>query len=313
MFIRCDSNTFSCIKNFVVENYTFEGQNSSSTALEILETNLKVMNSSFLSNRVGRCHSIYDTKVSSYVFYRVGGAIFVKMSNVSVVNSTFLNNSAEVGGAIYSVGHEINRINISNSTFIKNQAIIIDRHSASCDSRNNVQRAVGGAVAIFNTTMVISDSIFINNTVNENGEEGALSIQQKSVTNIYDSEFLGNSANTTGGALFIRELNVVIKRSTFQQNNASEGGVMSLIQSSTIALINSTFMRNSAKLSGGVASIDQSSQLRDSHGLLIHNRAHKAGGVLYAVRSGLVLNYSIFSFNQANENGGAIYIQQSSL
>ena len=32
---------------------------------------------------------------------------------------------------------------------------------------------------------------------------------------------------------------------------------------------------------------------------------------MYAVRSGLVLNYSMFSFNQANENGGAIYILQS--
>ena len=73
----------------MIKNSIFEGQNSSSTALEVLETDLKVMNSSFLSNRVGRCHSIYDMKVSSYVFYRVGGAIFVNKSNVSVVNSTF--------------------------------------------------------------------------------------------------------------------------------------------------------------------------------------------------------------------------------
>ena len=36
------------------------------------------------------------------MFHRVGGAIFVKKSNVSVVSSTVLNNRAEVGGAIYS-------------------------------------------------------------------------------------------------------------------------------------------------------------------------------------------------------------------
>ena len=46
-FIRCGSNTFSRIKNFVIENSTFEGQYSSSTALKILETDLKVKNSSF--------------------------------------------------------------------------------------------------------------------------------------------------------------------------------------------------------------------------------------------------------------------------
>ena len=59
------------------------------------------------------------------------------MSNVSVVNSTFVKNSAEVGGAMYSDGHEVNHISIivRVATFIKNQAIIIDRHSASCDGR----------------------------------------------------------------------------------------------------------------------------------------------------------------------------------
>ena len=104
---------------------------------------------------------------------------------------------------------------------------------------------------------------------------------------------------------------MVINRSRFEENIASEGGMMDLIQDSTIALINSTFTRNSAKLSGGVASIDQGSQLYDSHGLFINNIAHKAGGVLYAVRSGLILNFSIFSFNQASESGGVLYFLQN--
>ena len=79
-------------------------------------------------------------------------------------------------------------------------------------------------MAIFNTTMVINGSIFINNTANEDGEGGALSIQQASVKTIWDSEFLGNSAslNTSGGALFIRDSDVIVNRGRFQQNNASE-------------------------------------------------------------------------------------------
>ena len=47
------------------------------------------------------------------------------------------------------------------------------------------------------------------------GEGGALSIQQASVTNIWDSEFLGNSANTSRGALFIRDSDVIINRGKF--------------------------------------------------------------------------------------------------
>ena len=144
------------------------------------------------------------------------------MSNVSVVNSTFINNNAKAGGAIYSDGHETRHISISERTFIKNQATSIDRHSASCDDRNNVQRTVGGAVAILNTIMVVNGSIFTNNTGNEDGEGGALSIQQASVTIIWDSEFLGNSANTSRGALFIQDSDVIINRGKFQQNNASE-------------------------------------------------------------------------------------------
>ena len=88
-FIRCGGNTFSRIKSFMIENSTFEGQNSSNRAVEILETNLKVVNSSFFSNRVGRCLSVYNRKVDLYMLYRVGGAIFVNKSNASLINCTF--------------------------------------------------------------------------------------------------------------------------------------------------------------------------------------------------------------------------------
>ena len=37
-FIGCGGNTSSHIKGFMIENSTFEGQNSSSRAVEILET-----------------------------------------------------------------------------------------------------------------------------------------------------------------------------------------------------------------------------------------------------------------------------------
>ena len=72
-------------------------------------------------------------------------------------------------------------------------------------------------MAVFDTTMIINSSMFINNTSSEDGEGGALSIEQRSVTNIRDSKFLGNSANTSGGALFIQDSDVIINRSRFQE------------------------------------------------------------------------------------------------
>ena len=56
--------------------------------------------------------------------------------------------------------------------------------------------------------------------------------------------------------------------------------------------------------------MDQGTQLYDNHSLFVHNRA-TTGGALYAIESEPDLNYSIFSYNQARESGGAIYVLQS--
>ena len=85
---------------------------------------------------------------------------------------------------------------------------------------------------------------------------------------------------------------------------------MHLIERSVITLIGSVYEKNYAKLSGGVVSIKQECQLQDYHGLFIHNRA-TTGGVLYTIRSELILNNSIFSYNQATGNGGALFILQT--
>ena len=138
----------------------------------------------------------------------------------------------------------------------------------------------------------------------------ALSIQQQSVTSIHSSEFCGNSANSSGGTLFIRESDIFIDGSRFLKNSATQGGIMHLIQYSVVALIGSVHEKNFAKLSDGVASLEQGSELQDYHGLFIHNRT-TTGGVFTAIRLGLTLNNSTFSYNQVIGSGGVIYILQS--
>ena len=121
MFIGCGSNTFSSIRNFTIENSTFQGQNNSGTILDITQVNLTIVKCSFFSNSVGRCLDIFDINTASTISVHVGGAIFVDKSNVSIINCSFVNNSAEVGGAIYSTHYEFNNnISISNSTFVSN-------------------------------------------------------------------------------------------------------------------------------------------------------------------------------------------------
>ena len=308
--IGCGSNRFLSIKNFTIENCTFQGQNNSGTALDITETNLTLVNSSFVSNRVGSCLDIFDVNTESNISVRIGGAILVTNSNVSIIKCSFLENSAEIGGAIYV--HDFSNISIVNNTFVNNRATINSALIQECwknDSRGEA-KSVGGVFATFKSRLAIDSCSFTNNT-SEAGEGGALSIQQESFTNIHKSEFHGNRANGSGGAIIIATLsNVTIESSKFLNNNADQGGVMYIGIISNVTGRDCVYKNNLAKFSGGVVSMDQSSLFHDHHGQFFHNQA-KTGGAFHAIRSELTLSDSVFSFNQATESGGVMYILQS--
>ena len=309
-FIGCGSNKFLSIKNFTIENCTFQGQNNSGTALDITETNLTLVNSSFVSNRFGSCLDIFDVNTESNISVRIGGAILVTNSNISIIKCNFLANSAEIGGAIYF--HDFSNISIVNSTFINNRAVINSAHIQDCWANNSSGEAksAGGVLATFKSRLVIDNCSFTNNT-SEAGEGGALSIQQESFTNIHKSEFHGNRANGSGGAIIIAILsNVTIESSEFLSNIADQGGAMYIGIISNVTGRECVYKNNLARFSGGVVSMDQSSLFHDHHCQFFHNRA-KTDGAFHAIRSELTLDDSVFSFNKATESGGVMYILQS--
>ena len=306
-FIGCGSNKFSSIRNLTIENSTFHGQNDSETALDITKSNLTILNSTFIANRVGTCMKIFDVKAESNVSARIAGAILASNSNVNITNSNFLNNSAEIGGAMYING--LSNISIISSTFLSNEAT--STHIQDCGMNYREIACSGGAIITFKSRLIVDGCIFINNT-NLCGGGGAVSIQQKSVAEIRKSEFHGNGANGSGGALLIAILaNVNIENSRFLMNSAnSKGGVMFIALESEVTGRECVYERNSAKLSGGVTAMDQNSPFRDNSSIFYNNSA-ETGGVLFVVRSELTLNDSIFSHNQAKESGGVMHILQS--
>ena len=309
-FIGCGNNSFTLVSKFMISNSTFQGQNGSQTALKIAESNLIVTNSSFISNRVGTCLDIVDIKTTSHIIVHVGGAIFVAKSNVTITRCTFFNNSADVGGAIYSTNYALNNITISNSTFIYNQVPFFDSNQWIYNV-GKIRLSAGGAIATFNTILSINSSTFTNNT-SDTGQGGALSIQQSSNMMVYHTIFYGNKAKTYGGSVSVRESNICINSSVFLQNQATQGGAMYLSQGAHTAVIlrGSIYKENSAKQSGGAVFLDQGTHMYDNHSLFVHNNA-TTGGALYAIASEVDLSDSVLSHNQARESGGAIYILQS--
>ena len=309
-FMGCGSNKFSSVSNSTIENSTFQGQNDSGTTLNIVDTNLTIMNSSFLFNRVGTCLEIFDANVESNVSVRIGGAILVSTSNIDITKCNFLENSAEMGGAMYV--HNFSNVSIINSTFMNNQATTNNTHIQDCWKNNSIgtTACVGGAITTFKSKLNLDGCTFTNNT-SKCGEGGALSIQQKSVAKIRKSEFHGNRANGFGGALIIAILsNVTINSSIFLMNSANKGGVLYIAIESQITGRECVYKNNTANLAGGVMAMDQLSLFYDHQSQFYNNKA-KLGGVMYAVRSGLALSNSIFFDNQAAESGGVIYVLQS--
>ena len=115
-------------------------------------------------------------------------------SDVTITRCTFYNNSADVGGAIYSTNYVLNNITISNSMFIHNQVPFYDSNESTFHV-GKIRLSAGGAIAIFNTTLSINSSTFTNNT-SDTGRGGALSIQQNSTMTVYNTKFYGNKAKT---------------------------------------------------------------------------------------------------------------------
>lgn len=130
--------------------------------------------------------------------------------------------------------------------------------------------------------LTIRDSIFRDNQGSLGG-----AIKSEASTTISNSRFSSNHTTSEGGALWIR------------------GPFASL------TLTNSIFTNNSADRAGGAIYTIVNGTVRNS--VFAGNRATAFGGAIYILRQTTTLeNLSLYN-NQANEEGGAIYLDQRAL
>ena len=134
-----------------------------------------------------RC-GMLSVVASNFVYNRAnksGAGVAVFHVNVCIHESKFINNRASVsGGALFS--NKSNIANISKTNF----------------SGNDVTTDCGGAVHVFNSTLMILDVIFSHNSA-INGHGGALCLQE-ATNDLSDCTFNFNAAATFGGAIYIR-------------------------------------------------------------------------------------------------------------
>ena len=136
-----------------------------------------------------------------------GGAIYAFNASLDLKNVRFVNNRADNGGAIYLT---LGALSALDSSFTENEALFAGGGAYLDSSRStfintqftgNVADAQGGAIRSESTTLIIEDSIFLQNK-STTSRGGALNLEHVNVS-VLRGQFYQNHADYHGGAIFI--------------------------------------------------------------------------------------------------------------
>ncbi len=258
-----------------------------------------------------------------------GGAVYTK-AELKLTNTSFTENSAYNGGAIFIAGGDNanDKITISNSKFVKNHAdyrggamsinarvvaITDTMFGGTKDDGNTAKDRYGaiysgsGANVTLNGTDV-KKAVFSYNSAPWGGAYGMGS----GTTTISGYAFQNNTATGRAGAFYIGggTLNIVgngAGNEVFEENKAADGGALYLGNASILNVTGYTFQKNSATNGGLLRTDGVEGQKASFTGSVIQeNTASQKGGAIYN-QGRLTTNLVTFSKNTSEKFGGAIY------
>ncbi|MBW0149248.1 choice-of-anchor Q domain-containing protein [Marinobacter arenosus] len=175
--------------------------------------------------------------------------------------------------------------------------------------------SASGAVVSGTGTVSVVDSVFEDNYASgASGSGGALFATSGAVT-ITGSTFRNNTADSAGGAIAGNTLTLTIEDSVFEDNQSlgGAGGAISQVgeSSGTLAVLRSEFRGNQAAGSGGAISQSSSVDLDIQDSVFEQNQADVNGGAVYvsngSLGSPVSLTKTTFANNSAGASGGGVY------
>ena len=245
---------------------------------------------------------------------------------MTIIQSNFTQNRAQLGGAIYAENETI--IVIKNVSFIFNT---VAASLPACSDQNEV--ASGGAIyAVYGCSISIQNSYFERNQAYCGGNiyGGVIAMYQGSLF-IMESEFENSHRGRVAyllecsisvkqsrlnysqdGVLFALKSRITIERSTIGNSHGSKGGVVLMINSS-ILLKYSTFEHNFAlSNTGGVIYATEVCSISMEVCTFRSNSAWY-GGVNYYDGTNLTLKIDLcyFFYNYAHGEGGVFYFTEA--
>ncbi len=300
-------------KNATIKDSTFNANSAlKGGAIFIIVNETDVVDCNFTANSVFN----YDLNEG------FGGAIYLEDAHgTDILGSTFIDNTASINGGAID-WHEG----------------CTDGQIVGCEFINNTARANAGAVFWFGNKGIIKDSNFTNNRANgaekcimgNSGDGGAI-MWTGSYGSVENCIFTDNYAKDHGGAVFLRGVegradctNNSFKDSIFENNVAgSNGGAIDWHYGASNGRIeNSVFNNNTAHRSAGAlywnghdgviygSNFTNNRVVGDNPSSA--GKGGDGGAVIWLGPNGLA-NECIFINNSAPKNGGAVYLESSSL
>jgi len=191
-----------------------------------------------------------------------------------------------------------------NHTTVAFQSVILKNGKGSVGSG-------GGAIFAYGSDALnINDVTFINNTSYDGG--AILSYLNGTKITITNSEFISNSAQHHGGAIYMKNGDLTLQSSNLVNNTAtSTGGAIILVLGETYLLENNTFTSNSATSGGAMSIVSVPGSVILRKNLFSGNTASLNGGAVFEdldySTEYLEIENNTFNANQAS-NGGAVMV-----
>lgn len=200
--------------------------NAAHAALRVTSegTNLKIDKCEFLHNGHQGGSAIFNPlgenlEISNTLFQgngqygtSTGGAIYTKGAVIS--NSTFENNKASQGGALYSMGTSGDKVEITNSTFVGNEALL--QGGAFSLGGISMDLSFNNNTFINNKSESLGSTIFIENTNDRLTLTGNIIVGQSSIPHIQHGNCYGN------GFTLVSRYNILSDNPSYQ----AEGGTV---------------------------------------------------------------------------------------
>ena len=204
-----------------------------------------------------------------------GGAIFANTVNIDINHTSLKNNKATNGGALFvsastvSIQDEIKGTNPAGTIFEGNTAVTsggaIYAQSSSTLSLGYGTRfegneaSKGGAIyALSSTNIDLKPSLLKNNKATYAGaiyiSGGSLNVQGSSRSDLTNGTvFHGNTAATSGGAIYATNANVTLGSGTQMDSNTSSygGAIYATGSTTTLDITDTVFSNNTASQQGG--------------------------------------------------------------